>query len=258
MSVPDFRRSVKALRRAWLHWYEGQVDLPSTAGTPALQRLTCDPVINQRRMPGNTCLHALGNGATGTLDNPLNDFKGCGALMRTAPIGLLRHIPENEKIGLALSGAALTHGHKLGCTPAALLTALIGRQVFRSNSSTPSVIDITADYPCLAEGYLPLLDKALNAAADFPAPGALGRGWIAEEALAIAVACNEARQEAPLSTVISAAANHSGDSDSTAALAGQLGAASRHHDSDFCDVVFRLDAYDAIADTLALFLKRTA
>jgi ADP-ribosylglycohydrolase len=42
----------------------------------------------QRRAPGNTCLTALRSGRMGTINERINDSKGCGGVMRTAPVGL--------------------------------------------------------------------------------------------------------------------------------------------------------------------------
>ena len=44
--------------------------------------------LNQRRAPGNTCISALRWERMGTVDAPLNDSKGCGGVMRIAPVGL--------------------------------------------------------------------------------------------------------------------------------------------------------------------------
>ena len=48
----------------------------------------------------------------------------------------------------------------------------------------------------------------------------IGGGWMGHEALAIAAAC--VLSDAPMVDVLCAAANHDGDSDSTASIAGQL------------------------------------
>ena len=69
------------------------------------------------RAPGNTCLSALNSGKMGTVENPINNSKGCGGVMRVAPIGLYFK-PENHDIGyVAKMGgdiSAITHGHQLG------------------------------------------------------------------------------------------------------------------------------------------------
>jgi len=42
-----------------------------------------------RRAPGNTCLSALSSGKMGTVEKPINNSKGCGGVIRVAPVGLM-------------------------------------------------------------------------------------------------------------------------------------------------------------------------
>jgi ADP-ribosyl-[dinitrogen reductase] hydrolase len=42
-----------------------------------------------QRASGNTCISALESGAMGTIEKPINDSKGCGGVMRAAPVGML-------------------------------------------------------------------------------------------------------------------------------------------------------------------------
>jgi ADP-ribosylglycohydrolase len=81
---------------------------------------------------------------------------------------------------------------------------------------------------------LKLLKKAIDLSKedidDLEAIRELGEGWVAEETLAIAVYCCLKHQNS-FEQVVVAAVNHSGDSDSTGAVAGNiigayLGAAS--------------------------------
>lgn len=46
------------------------------------------PELHASRAPGNTCLSAIAQGANGTIEKPINQSKGCGGIMRVAPIGL--------------------------------------------------------------------------------------------------------------------------------------------------------------------------
>src|SRR5262249_54115191 len=79
--------------------------------------LVADERFWARRAPGNTCLTALG-AAVKLGDRAENLSKGCGAIMRVAPVGLL------SASGSAKSGwptfelgdetALLTHGHPTG------------------------------------------------------------------------------------------------------------------------------------------------
>ena len=46
------------------------------------------PEFFSRRAPGMTCLSAIEHGAAGSTHEPINNSKGCGGVMRVAPIGL--------------------------------------------------------------------------------------------------------------------------------------------------------------------------
>ena len=77
----------------------------------------------ERRAPGNTCLSALGSGIMGTIENPINNSKGCGGVMRTAPVGLVfgRDVAFLE----GAKYAAMTHGYPSGYLPAGFLAEMI-------------------------------------------------------------------------------------------------------------------------------------
>ena len=83
--------------------------------------------LHAQRAPGNTCLNALASGVCGTIDRPVNNSKGCGGVMRVAPIGLYlcEHDDEAYVTELGAKAAAVTHGHPLGFIPAAALVNII-------------------------------------------------------------------------------------------------------------------------------------
>jgi hypothetical protein len=88
---------------------------------------------------------------------------------------------------------------------------------------------MAADLP---RPFEPLLLKAIELGTRRSGPvfgrkdiAKLGEGWVGDEAFAIGVACALAYQDDP-ARGIWVAANHKGDSDSTAAIAGQLLGAS--------------------------------
>ena len=160
-----------------------------------------------------TCLTALM--AMPELGVPAdNHSKGCGGVMRAAPVGLYawaqRWSPaQTLATGTAL--AALTHGHRSGTLTAGVLAVLI--QALCEGMTLPAA---------LARAK-PLLQAARYAASDLEpaqAVARLGEGWVAEEALAIAVYC--ALIAADLRAGVILAVNHDGDSDSTGAIAGNL------------------------------------
>ncbi|MFD7657634.1 ADP-ribosylglycohydrolase family protein [Actinosynnema sp. NPDC059797] len=211
------------------------------------------PELHQQRAPGNTCLTALRSGVLGTVDNPINDSKGCGAVMRAAPVALWSDDPR-EVFDLAAATGALTHGHPSGYLSAGVLAVLV-QQVLAGAGLLEAVGRARAELVGRPghEEQLSLLDLAveLGTRGVRPTPEvietALGGGWVGEEALAIAVLTALAARDLPDGLLL--AVNHSGDSDSTGALCGNLlgardgaGAIPSHWSSELelADVVDRL------------------
>lgn len=196
------------------------------------------PEMFSRRAPGNTCLSALAQGGNGTVEHPLNHSKGCGGIMRVAPIGLYfcdKRLPAAE-VGLTgAKAAALTHGHELGYLPAAMLTHIIWKIAESGATISGAVEDAMGVMPILfpeakhTEELLSLIRKAVALSrenmTDLDAIRRLGEGWVAEETLAIAVYC-ALKYSDDFEKGIIASVNHDGDSDSTGAVTGNiLGAA---------------------------------
>lgn len=93
------------------------------------------PDLHSRRAPGGTCLSALGSRQCGTIENTINDSKGCGGVMRAAPVGLFFGPAPDSKDREALDrigaeAAAITHGHSLGYIPAAVLAHIVNMAVY--------------------------------------------------------------------------------------------------------------------------------
>lgn len=183
------------------------------------------PELFSRRAPGNSCLSALRRGKMGTMEDPINNSKGCGGVMRIAPVGLLLHDPEESfKMGCEL--AALTHGHPSGFLAAGVLAAMISqiKTDVRIYDAVKSSCKILREYSHHGE-CLNAIDQALNLADQTPPTPeiveSLGGGWVAEEALAISIYC-ALRAEDDFSSGVRAAVNHSGDSDSTGAITGNI------------------------------------
>ena len=183
-----------------------------------------------RRAPGRTCVSALKGDTVGSVERPLNDSKGCGGVMRAAPAGLLVRPGLAYRFGC--DTAAITHGHPSGYHAAGALAAMVAALV-QGEALTEAV---AAGRRALAEheGAAECL-RALDAAVALAHEGEgtaeeverLGAGWVAEEALAIAVyaALIGAREEGPEAAFeqgVRLAVNHTGDSDSTGAICGNI------------------------------------
>lgn len=193
------------------------------------------PELFAARAPGNTCLAAIDDGCCGSIENPVNNSKGCGGVMRVAPIGL--YFGDSRLTSLAIDRmgadvAALTHGHEMGYIPAAMLVHIV-RLVSHNDEITlkEAVLDsMTAMKTLFPEaktlpGFLKLIDKAValseSETPDLDAIHQLGEGWVGDEALAIAIYC-ALKYSSDFDKALIAAVNHNGDSDSTGAIAGNI------------------------------------
>lgn len=193
------------------------------------------PELYQRRAPGNTCLNAIGADEYGSIKEHFNDSKGCGGIMRVAPLGIHYNFVEDQ--ALAIEGAeiaALTHGHALGYMPAAALTIILNRAVYHKEEhlSLKEIILYAkriTDKVFSKDPYLEELDEIIELAirlstnqdSDYSNIRRLGEGWVAEETLAIAIYCALKHQDS-FSDAVIAAVNHDGDSDSTGAVTGNI------------------------------------
>lgn len=206
-------------RLAYLDWLETQRGRrrPNAIG------LLSHHEMYARRAPGNTCLSALGAGGDGSTIAPINDSKGCGGVMRIAPVAFMPGLDDDEAWSLGCELAALTHGHPLGWASSGALVILLRRIV--AGLSVREAAEETALYVS-AKGVEVLtlhIERALTMAGrETISPSeieSLGGGWVAEECLAIGIAA--AVMNASTDSMIETAVNHSGDSDSTALVAGQ-------------------------------------
>lgn len=81
------------------------------------------------RAPGNTCLSALGSGRMGSIEQPINQSKGCGGVMRVAPVGLFLHKEPEYAFKIGSDIAAITHGHPTGYLSAGAFATIIAELV---------------------------------------------------------------------------------------------------------------------------------
>lgn len=201
------------------------------------------PELFENRAPGLTCLSALevhkneDINPEDCLRRPMNHSKGCGGIMRVAPLGLVRKMYVNEE-GNDREGAilaAITHGHSLGYMPAAVLVHIIRKIVYLNDDGKLSLKDIieeARDAVCKMfrdDKHVDELREIINLAIslsendedDLDNIHKIGRGWVAEETLGIAIYCSLKYQN-DFSAGIIAAVNHEGDSDSTGAVTGNI------------------------------------
>jgi ADP-ribosylglycohydrolase len=232
------REVPSAVYAAHRRWYGTQMlSGPPQDGRP--QRLATGDIVVMdgrlagqgwlyaRRAPGNACLSGLRFGEMHTPDRPANpDSKGCGAVMRSAPFGLNPSWSPDQAFELAASCAVQTHGHPSGYLAAGAF-AEITRHLLDDMDLEEAVrraLDSVGSRDGGGETHQ-ALHTALQAAHEGP-PSAerleeLGAGWVAEEALAMSVYCALVHP-GDIRAALLLAVNHSGDSDSTGAITGNL------------------------------------
>ena len=221
---------------AYREWYKTQLESYAHCNRKfATCWLLNVPELFENRAPGNTCLTAIDAGCCGSIEKPVNNSKGCGGVMRVAPIGLYFGDSREAPLAIDLMGAdtaALTHGHEMGYIPAAMLVHSV-RLVSHNDEITlkDAVLDsktaLEMLFPEAKElpDFLKLIDKAVELSesdlADLDAIHKLGQGWVGDEALAIAIYC-ALKHSDDFDKALITAVNHSGDSDSTGAITGNL------------------------------------
>jgi ADP-ribosylglycohydrolase len=222
---------VRSVHRAYLRWLRTQGE---RSAHPTFERsdegwLLGVEALHSRRDPGNTCLSALRAPRMGSAEQPLNSSKGCGGVMRIAPVGLAGAIGDPFAAGSEI--AAITHGHPTGFL-AAGFQALAIREAAAGTplrTACQETLEELRRHPGHEECSA-ALERAISLSAEKRGVASpedvesLGGGWVAEEALAIAIFC--ALVAPTLESALRLAVNHGGDSDSTGAIAGNLLGAS--------------------------------
>lgn len=180
-------------------------------------------------------MSALNGDKLGSIEKPINNSKGCGGVMRVAPIGLYFDVLREEQAKvdwLGTEAAALTHGHELGYIPAAALVHIVSLVSHDPNMTLmDAVLDMKASIREQFAGathlreFLEGVDRAIGLAKtstdDLTAIRQLGGGWVGDEALDIALYC-ALKYENDFEKAIVAAVNRDGDSDSTGAITGNI------------------------------------
>lgn len=174
------------------------------------------------RRPSKTVIEALRQSEMGTRERPPNTSKGCSALARIAPVGLT---DWNDAFPMGCEIGALTHGHLTAYLAAGFLAALVEALVRGGSlrgviaACRESLRACPGSDECLraVDGAMELAEQAA------PTPESverLGKGWRADEALAISLFCSLAALS--FEEGVRLAVNHSGDSDTTGGVTGAI------------------------------------
>ncbi|MDH6145644.1 ADP-ribosylglycohydrolase [Kitasatospora sp. GP30] len=256
------------VRDAYLRWLDTQEHPVPPPADGVRHRswsgLRDEAWLYARRAPGNACLSGLRENYAPTHWSPLDGSagpvnpasKGCGTVMRSAPFGLTGSGAQRS-FELAARCAQITHGHPTGYYAAGALAAMVSclTEGDTLEGAAMRTLWLLARYPGHEE-----TTAALRKAADLAAEGgatpekveSLGAGWIAEEALAIALYAALTQKSVKDALLLSV--NHSGDSDSTGAICGNL-LGARHGDvrlpKDWVPRIEGRGLIAALADDLA-------
>jgi len=166
----------------------------------------------------------------------INMSKGCGGIMRAAPCAF-SELPDSDEAlkriaMLAAQSSAVTHGHPLGYMSSAMLAVIVACALTRDKETLKEIVlkaRSIVNELFSEENYLGELNEAVETAIalsenkkdDTVNLRKLGEGWVAEETLAIAVYC-ALKYSGDFSAALTASVNHSGDSDSTGAVTGNI------------------------------------
>lgn len=231
----------------WLHTQQWDSRRPDERTDSWLMDV---PELYARRAPGNTCMSAL---ISMENDRPVNNNScGCGGVMRTAPLAILDYLHGYADGDykycnmVAAEAARMTHKHPLGFLPSAVLNDILmqifngdvncasdlWRAVMKAVERLPEIVsepdggktygELWPEDVCILSD---ILEKALQMSAssfyDHVAIECIGGGWTGHEALAIAIYSAVKHFDSFEDAIISSV-NHSGDSDSTGAICGNI------------------------------------
>ena len=190
------------------------------------------PALSAKRAPSPTSMRVFSSDKFGSMDKPVNDSKGSGCLLRAAPIGLSYSDDPAYILDLAANTAALTHGNEVTWVASGVLALIISLIIHQELSIAEAVNEtlkaLDKSFPDSRKAVHELLSSiwsarplATSASSDLDAIHALGEGWVSNEALAIGILC-ALRYENDIAGAMTFAANHGGNSSTTAAIAGML------------------------------------
>lgn len=224
------------IKKAYLNWYKTQTQAPVKISDSWISSLKA---LWSHRAPGMTCMGALESISNGIPVH--NNSKGCGGVMRVAPIGIFNaahhHIYNYTDTALLAGWAAeLTHKHIASTFASALLATTVENCIQDEKVDRMQFFFIVTGGLIMMQEYFPghekelkkfddLIRRALELGkSDVPEEEAireLGEGWVGDEAIAIAV-FSVMRHIDSFEDCIVCAVNHDGDSDSTGAIAGNI------------------------------------
>ncbi|WP_086668199.1 ADP-ribosylglycohydrolase family protein [Lentzea kentuckyensis] len=251
----NFDNIVQHAYQRWLHtqktpWAKARGTL-STLDEPDGWLITHQDLFRMRA-PGLTCTSALQEfartGVASTAEQPVNNSKGCGGVMRVAPIAWYA---ENAYAAFyqATKAAALTHGHPSGYLSAGVFAVLVqealqGKGLLDGVEAALQSLPRWEGHEEVVAGIEHAIELAALGDPSVARVEELGRGGVGDTALAIALYSALVTDDPNEALLISV--NHGGDSDSTASMCGNLVGALHGVDKLRPDWVERVQFRDVI------------
>jgi ADP-ribosylglycohydrolase len=177
------------------------------------------------RSPGRTCMRAVSLFANGFSwrDSGIAHSKGCGSAMRVATIGYFFQHDEARLRRVAEASGLITHGHS-----AAVAATIAGAYLVKLALDGVHPDEYLRRVQTFAGNISDDFDRAmlkighvLTWGSEEQALSHIGEGWIAEEAIALAMYC-VMRYPDDYVGAVRRGANTDGDSDSIACIAGGI------------------------------------
>lgn len=230
---------------AYLRWYQTQKLSKPPSGS---QGLLAFKSLYRLEAPGSTC---MGSCLSLSKGRPvLNDSKGNGTVMRVAPIAVMAYLtqmPDEEAYMLAKEDALETHKHPLAWQSSVFLTSLY-LNIFRGAPLPTAILTAVKALPSCSE--VGELVASMTSKKSYALLRSRRCGWVAEEALALAVGAN-LHCNSYMSVVRDACQGYSSDSDTVAGIAGSIAAALGHPAPDALKK--KIAATDAIEYIIDLY-----
>jgi ADP-ribosylglycohydrolase len=182
-----------------------------------------------RRTPGEAILQALSgsiNGKFGTMKNPINNSKGYNGVARVAPVGLYFYSNPKMSFQIGCESAAITHGHPTAYLTAGFFSLLISMIICGESleDAINQSLNVLKRHKYSDEAVKAIRQAVELAGSQMPPDEAIpqmGEGWVAEEAMAIALYC-ALKHPDNFEDALFLAVNQDGNSNGTGAICGNI------------------------------------
>jgi ADP-ribosylglycohydrolase len=203
-------------------------DLDELMGNISKEYVAWAASPENNRSPGSTCMAGIKNLKNGKSwkDSGVPGGEGCGAAMRTAPIGLCYYDGIHRLAEVAKAASECTHGDKTA-SAAGVGTAYLVAQAIRAYKPEEILANF-AEFSRTLDAKLNKKIDQVRQVLDYKnsekAIQELGEGWKGDEALALGLYCFM-KHPYDFKKAVLMGVNTNGDSDSIACITGAISGA---------------------------------